>query len=235
MKLYFDQNIVAEAEEHAKEVFPQESCGFILDDEYLPMDNIAKDKVGHFKIDPKQFIIHNESIRAIVHSHGNYPHASKMDMEQQIASGIPWGIINIKNGAVTHTVFYGDQLEPQHLVGRPFFHGVYDCYSLVRDHHRERGITIPIYPRENLWWETEPSMLLKGYAELDYFHKVDPSEAQPGDVVLMTILAEVVNHSAILLEKDCIVHHLYGKLSRVENIKRWKQCIGGFYRYIGDE
>ena len=78
MKLYFDQNIVAEAEEHAKEVFPQESCGFILDDEYLPMDNIAKDKVGHFKIDPKQFIIHNESIRAIVHSHGNYPHASKM-------------------------------------------------------------------------------------------------------------------------------------------------------------
>ena len=235
MKTYFDQKIIDKAIMHARSKLPEESCGFIVDDDYIPMKNRARDKIQNFSIDPKQYIIYNEKIRAIVHSHDNYPHASKDDMIHQLESGVPWGIINFFNGHFTEIFFWGDTLEVQDLVGRPFNHGVHDCFSLVRDYYRLKGFTLPISPRENHWWKTEPSMLMKGYEELKCFKRVDPSEAKEGDIVLMIILAEVANHSGIYLGDGRILHHLYGRLSREESIYTWRKYIYGYYRVVGEK
>lgn len=232
MKTYFDLLLVDKAVKHAQKLYPEESCGFFIDNDYMPMENIAEDKVGNFRIDPTAYIKFDGHIDAIVHSHANYPHASKADMEGQIRSAVPWGIISLKESALENVVFWGDQIEPQELLGRPFFHGIYDCYGLVRDYYRMEGITIPQYPRENLWWETDPS-LLENYVNDADFYRVDESEIKKGDVVFFKIGAPVVNHCAVYLGNNIIFHHLYARLSRRTQLSKWRSSICGYYRYAG--
>lgn len=230
MKDYFEKYLVDQAINHVKTVYPEEGCGFILSDRFLPLENIAEDKVKNFEVDRKEFIKYSGDIKCIVHSHADYPHASKQDMLGQIRSNIPWGLICLKNGATEHVVFWGDQLEPQDLIGRPFVHGIYDCYAIVRDYYRMKGNDIPIFPRENLWWEKDPSMLENGCHQAG-FDFIDKSELKEGDVIFMKVMAKVVNHSAIYLGNNLIVHHLYNKLSRREPLTSWHQYVSGYLRY----
>jgi len=230
MKEYFDKAIVDEAIYHARRCYPEEACGFILSDRFLPLPNIAEDKVKNFEIDAREYIRYNGDIKCIVHSHADYGHASKQDMLSQISTNVPWGLICIANGSLEKIAFWGDQLEPQDLVGRVFCHGVHDCYSLVRDYYRMKGITIPIFPRENFWWEKFPSMLMDNCHEAG-FEFIDECDLKEGDVVFMQIMANVVNHSAIYLGKSWIVHHLYGKLSKKDPINKWRSSITGYLRY----
>lgn len=230
MKMYFDFNLVSKAQEHAKRVYPKESCGFLLRDRYLPMENWAEDTVNGFKIKQMEFIKHKENIMAVMHSHADYPHLSKADMLQQIETGVPWGITFIDNGALTDTYFWGDQLEIQDLIGRPFVHGMYDCYAIVRDYWRLEGYNIMEFPRENLWWQKDPSMLENGCQEAGFYF-IDESDLQIGDVVFMKVMAPVVNHSGIYIGDGLILHHLYNRLSRREPLNRWRKYVSGYLRY----
>jgi proteasome lid subunit RPN8/RPN11 len=232
MKHPFDATIVKKAGYYCRKRYPNEACGFITEDNFVPMVNIARDKINHFQIDPKEFIRYNKQIKAIVHSHADYPHLSKDDMESQIRSNLPWGVVFVEKGGVRDTVFFGDQIPPYELLERPFVHGVFDCYGLVRDYYRTKGKILPIYPRDNLWWEKEPSMFLDNFIETG-FKEIDIKQLKVGDVVLMKIFAPVVNHCGIYLGNDTILHHLYGRLSMRDSFSRWRRRISGYYRYVG--
>lgn len=120
------------------------------------------------------------------------------------------------------------------LLGIPFEHGTNDCFSLTRNFFAQNfDIQIPNYARPNSWW----SQGLDMYRER--FHKngfrildVHPSEYQMGDVFLMSILSEVSNHVAILVENGQILHHFTGRLSRVEPYKGiWRNCTMAVLRH----
>lgn len=230
MKTYFDKELIRKAEFHAKSKYPEEACGFITDDDFIPIDNVAVNKVQNFVIDKFDYIKYNGKVKAIVHSHADYPHLSKADMIGQIKSALPWGLVLLNKGKVEHTVFWGNQLEPQDLIGRPFIHGIYDCYAIVRDYWRLKGHDIIDFPRDNLWWETEPSMLEDGCQEAG-FDFINESQLKIGDVVFMKVMAPVVNHSAIYIGDGLVLHHLYNKLSRKEPLIRWRDSISGYLRY----
>lgn len=230
----FDHYIIDQAARHARNKYPEEACGFIIDDMFYPMNNIAKDKVNNFEIDSKYFMMYESRIKAVVHSHANYGHLSKIDMELQIKSGVPWIMINLINGALDLVAYWGDQIEPAELIGRRFCHGCWDCYSLVRDYYRlEKGIILNPYPRDDEWWLKEPSMLEDNCLN-EGFEFIEESEAKEGDVVFMKIVAPVVNHSGILLNNGLILHHLYNRLSRKEPIGPWRGNISGYLRYKND-
>jgi len=230
MKTYFEKNIVQQAQFHAQELYPKESCGFIMKDRYQPVDNIADDQVTDFRIRTEDFLKYRKEIKAIVHSHADYPHLSKADMLSQIRSGYPWGVTLLKHNTILDTYFWGDDLPVQDLIGRPFVHGIYDCWALVRDYWRLEGYDIIDFPRDNLWWETEPSMLKDGCKKAG-FDYVDESELQIGDVIFMKVLANVTNHSGIYIGDGLMIHHLYNRLSRKEPFGRWSKHITGFLRY----
>ena len=230
MKHPFPDELIKQAVLHAQKVYPEECCGFLMKDKYQRLDNLASDRIQNFKINQKEFLKNRNDIQAIIHSHADYPHASKGDMESQIRSAIPWGIIFLKNGGLEHIAFFGDQIPPYELIGRPFLHGIFVCYSLVRDYYRTKDITIPIFERENLWWEKYPSMLEDGMGEAG-FSFIDVSELEVGDVIFMKIMADVVNHSAVYIGNGLILHHLYNRLSRREPLNRWRKYVSGYLRY----
>lgn len=231
---YFSKKIVVKAKQHAVECFPEESCGLVISGNYVPCNNIAIDPLKDFKIDTKFYIDNYYNLEAIIHSHNDFPHASKKDMQQQIATSVPWGIINLVKGNITGIWFWGDQLPIQDLIGRPFVHGIYDCYALVRSYYKkEKNITLPMFPREEGFWRRNEHLLIDNYEKIG-FVRIDKEELTVGDCILGSILSNNVNHSGVYVGNGLILHHLGGRLSRTEPLNRWKKYISCYLRYEGE-
>lgn len=232
---YFPKIITVKAKRHAIECYPNESCGIVVDNKYIPCENISSTPQNHFEIDAAIYIKNAEKIKAIIHSHNDYPHASKLDMIQQMATNVPWGIVNVVKGNVTGTWFWGDTLPIQDYTGRPFVHGIYDCYSLVRSYYMlEKGITLSVCPRDYNFWRRKELLLTDNYIR-EGFIEISRSELEVGDVILANILSSVVNHSGIYIGNGLILHHLYNRLSRTEPLSRWQKYISHYLRHEGEQ
>lgn len=109
------------------------------------------------------------------------------------------------------------ELEP--FCNHDYEQGITDCYSLVRDFYKERyQIEITNYARP-LDWTLDPN--------LDFFTQKfqregfedtgnSPYRVRFGDVLMMRIArSEVVNHVAIYVGRQKILHHLQGRPSEV--------------------
>ncbi len=222
---YFEE-ATAEAVKHAQEEFPNESCGVIVDGEYNRCNNTHPEPEENFRINPVRYRNLKESgnIDAIMHSHNDYPHATKHDMEGQFKMAVPYGIINLRNGSLMHAVYFGDTLPTQKLKGRQFFTGVYDCYSLAIDFYKNYNCIIPNVARDVVWWNKGKNAFLDNI-DITPFDIIDLDDIEPGDGVLMKVEKNSINHCAVYIGNGLMLHHLYNKLSITEPIGPWRQNI----------
>ena len=222
---------------HAVAEFPRESCGLVCvvkgRERYLPCKNIAESREEHFVLDPQDYAAASDAgeIIAIVHSHPNESaRPSDADRVQCEAWGVPWHIVPVSapddaTEPVAGEIYtFAPNGYEAPLVGRKFYHGVLDCYALVRDYFkREHGIEMYDAPREDDWWHKGQSLYLDN---LDKMGLIPAQGAlREGDVILMQIRSPIPNHAAIYLGDDVILHHLYGRLSS-------RDVYGGYWREV---
>lgn len=227
---------------HAREKAPQECCGLLLrlgrKLQYLPLHNTAPDPEQDFRISAEDWADAEDrgSVVAVVHSHpGQSAQLSTPDRAAMEATALPWVIIEVREGEpVGHLVHEPNGYQAP-LVGRPFHHGVLDCYTLVRDYYqRELGIELPDYEREDGWWDRGQDLYADNF-EGAGFYPVDPSDLRQGDLIVMQVRSEKANHAGVYLadgvlktEPDhhpvpgAILHHLYGRDSK-------RDVFGGFW------
>lgn len=256
---------LSKAHEHARMVFPEESCGFIVAGKYLPMKNIAKDSSEHisdkescgcrlcaFEIADRDYLKHAKSLQAVVHSHPNGPaFPSASDMLHQQASDVAWIILTLDAERSGPTTVWGGDCPIEPLVGREFVHGVTDCYSTIRDvfalgHEGMKAqgmdwpfkpIVLPIGERDDCWWtsEGENNDLYEANYPKVGFVEISLSDVRPGDAFLGKIKSERLNHGGVLLGGNLILHHLPNRLSRREPAGIWSRCADKWVRYQGAE
>ena len=226
-----------EALVHAKDQDPKESCGLLLNirgkERYFPCRNLSMTAHQCFIIDPEDYVRADNTgeIKAIVHSHPVTPpfpsEADKLSCEQ---SKLPWHIVNPKT---EQWGYYEPCGYKPSLKGRPWVWGVTDCWSLVRDFYKEeKGIELLDYERPVTPQEFNDVPLFERYAERTGFKELDPNETlKNGDILLMSIMYNTLNHVAIFLDGD-VLHHLTDRLSCKEPYSAWLQkCTGKRYRY----
>lgn len=230
--------------EHAISVYPEESCGVIVasgkKDTYIPMQNVLDTpekrregfRLGHAEL---AAAMSKGEVVAYVHSHPNASEKpSEADKVAMESLGVPWVIVSTYldldgdgkptagNPALHQPTGYEAPLE-----GRMFYHGVLDCYTLVRDYYkRELGITLPDFEREDRWWESAgESLYLKNFEAAGFVEiGQDMSKAQVGDVFLLELMSSAgPNHAAIYVGDGLILHHCYGRLS-------CKEVFGGYWQ-----
>ena len=214
--------------DHAAREIPRESCGLVVirkgRERYIPCRNLASGA--------EQFQLHHEDyasaeeqgdIVMIVHSHPTTaPIPSQADRVGCEASGLPWCIVNSLTGEISEFQPTG-YVAP--LVGRVFSHGVLDCYTLIRDYYaRELSITLPDFSRTDGWWERGEDLYRTHFAEAG-FHVVPESALQPHDVLLMQLSANAINHGAVYVGDDKILHHPMHRLSGHD-------VYGGYWKHI---
>lgn len=115
------------------------------------------------------------------------------------------------------------------LIGKPFVWGGrgpnhYDCYGLVVEMHRRRGIELPEYTSPmNL---REIAVLMEGGRPFWV-----PCEEQPGAIVAIR-LGGLVCHVGYVLGDDYMLHtwERSGGVLK-ERLSVWQTRIEGFYRF----
>ena len=235
-----NERTAAEAIAHALREYPRECCGLVVvvkgKERYVPCANVCSDPENGFEISGQEYaeVEVLGEIVALVHSHPDCgPQPSEADKVECEAYGIPWHIVGV------NTV-NGDKacdwvtLEPSGyrapLVGRHWHHGVLDCYTLCKDwYERERGIVLPNFHRDDLWWEKGQDLYLENFekagfevVERKHSPKIDLSKLRTGDGLLMQIRSETVNHAAIYLGDDTTIHHRMNRLSS-------RDMLSGYY------
>lgn len=219
---------------HAEKDFPRESCGLLVivrgREKYVPCRNLAGN-TDHFVMASEDYAnaeMQGEIV-GVVHSHPNVPAVpSEADKTACEASGLVWHIVSVSDRS--GEVKAGDivTFEPcgyeAPLVGRPFSHGINDCYQLVRDwYRRERGIELKNFARTDGWWDRGENLYLKHYAEAGFF--LAEGEPEEGDMIVMQIRSSQPNHAAVYLGDNLILHHLYGRLSS-------RDVYGGYWKDV---
>jgi len=229
------EQAASDAMRHAEAEWPRESCGWVdRRGRYRPAANAAPDPCAAFRMDPPP----PRRARAIVHSHPwpHHPCPSATDMRQQIATALPWGIVPVsEHGDAAAPFWWGPGTDRGALLGRPYRHGVTDCYSLARDWYAERrGLSLPDYARGWDWWsmgDGNPDLYERHFAECGFLD-VPRSEAAVGDALLMRVRAPVPNHAGVLVEPGVLLHHPGGsrpwdpgRLSRRDVAARWSPYV----------
>jgi proteasome lid subunit RPN8/RPN11 len=216
----------------------KECCGLILSNNSTKeCTNKAVDPTIDFVIDSKVYARAENGlgVKAIYHSHTNgNRHFTASDV--QLANRTQKPIILYD---VIHNQFSAiDPSGDTELTGRDFCYGIYDCFSLVRDYYKqEKGTELPNYPRssDELVWDKKEWDWIDSQYELVGFREVKSPER--GDVIAMSIgnNAAGINHLAIYMGDNTLLHQLAGRKSSIEIWgSPWSEYTIKFLKYYAN-
>jgi cell wall-associated NlpC family hydrolase len=231
----------AQFKQHVLAEYPREACGVIVNDIFVKCQNVAPTPTQTFQISATELAgigAQYGKVQAILHSHPfdrtqhqkwepSWP--SHEDMKQWLKSDAAWGIVATEGENISEMLWL-DEGTIAPLEGRPFVHGVWDCYSTVRDWFRlERGITLKNYPRAMGWWERGLDHYSTNFADAG-FEEVPRAIADVGDICLFQVRSQVINHAAVITGSNQLVQHLFHRLSGYDRFDRWERMIVKYIR-----
>ena len=231
-----------QAEKHAEECMPQESCGLLAiikgKKTYWPCKNIAESKFEYFIIDPDDWAECEDTgeIIGIVHSH---PLEPAIPSDNDNASCEYLGLPSYIYSPLTKDwiSFEPSGWKAPSLIGRNFVFGVHDCWSLITDWYEEnKNIKI------NYTKYTKRPQTLKQFLKNPLFVKILPKlgfkelknkeDIEIGDVLIMESVKDTLGHAALYIGDQTILHHSWGKLScREQYDLNYQQATKKVYRY----
>ena len=252
------ENLHGDMEAHALEAYPGEAFGAVFGSperpEYRPVDGVADNSRADFRVDPAAPRRLEDScgpLLGVVHTRSStaaerkdidpllfIPSAAEMRAQEALA--VPFGVVTCDRSRSIDHFWFGDQCPALPLLGRPFRHGVTDCYSLVRDYYRqERSILLPEFPRDWNWWTEGQDLYLAGFEQAG-FRPIDPADADDADAVMFRMRSKTPNHAAVLLDDGTMLHHPASyrpydvlRISYREPLERWRRFVTHWVRYEG--
>jgi len=114
-------------------------------------------------------------------------------------------------------------------LGKHYVAGLQDCFSVVVSFYKDQfEVEITNYARPTGW---------ESYPEFDFFNKLyaaegfdcptnNPNDLRFGDVLLMGVLSESINHCAVYLGQNKILHHLSTGFSTIDEYSyQWQRRV----------
>lgn len=88
------QDFRLDFEKHARQEWPKEACGVIVDGKYWRCRNIADDPTEDFVMDPRDYALASfyGKVEGVVHSHPRGGTASAVDRRSCSQTDLPWYI-----------------------------------------------------------------------------------------------------------------------------------------------
>ena len=211
------EDVKAKIRAYTQMEWPYEACGFIVRAAgnrllVMPSRNLALDRLHDFKTcgDDWEAAEEKGEIVAIWHSHPNgKPELTNADKTSCETLQIPFLVLAWPANLFGYYEPSG-WIHP--LLGRPFVHGLLDCYSVVRDHYRiELGIQLPDFPRDDDWWLRKENVIMDNLVAAGFkvIHKGQPPAdlLRRHDGLVIAMNHGIGNHCAVYLGDFMILHH----------------------------
>lgn len=236
----FGPEVEAAAQSHARSEHPKESCGIVVGGVYIPIENVAPTKmvdgvaIASFGMPEDTWIAHG-TVQAVIHSHGaGYKREpSADDMQHQISTAVPWGIVWTNGENASPILWWGDHLLDEPITGRSYVWGVNDCWSIIRAWYwQRRGIKLLDFPRDADQFMKGVDLFSDKFAAAG-FHPIPADELQVGDMVFMNIRGAVPNHCGLIVEGSLLLHHLPNRLSARTPFGNWRSLVTKWLRHEG--
>ena len=223
---------------YAKEIAPDESCGLVAiikgKETFWPCKNLAESKFEYFIIDPDDWVKAEDSgeVIAVFHSHPQMPpFPSQADLASCEYLNLPFYIVTPET---REWHYFEPSGYKKGLIGRQWVWGVQDCCSLIYDWYEEkRNIVLKHWERPKSPKEFSESPLFEygiprtGFKELD-----DTLDLEIGDVLLMDTGTGNLDHVALYVGDQTILHHCVKRLSCRETYdQKWIEYTKKRYRY----
>jgi proteasome lid subunit RPN8/RPN11 len=211
---------------HAEKTNPHECCGLAVvikgKLKYIPCTNLLS---GDAFCIPAEEYAKAEDLGEIVgvcHSHVNIlPEPSQADLIACEKSNLPWLIVSYPSKS--YKIIEPQGFKPP-LIGRPFYHGILDCYTLVRDYYKETlNIQLNDFHRDDQWWDKGQDLYIDNFEAEGFVIIPDIKDLKVHDSMLMTIGSNIVNHAAVYIGDNMILQHCTNRLSS-------RDIYGGFWR-----
>lgn len=204
---------------HAERESPKEACGAIIGVNGKPVvvecKNTSHDPANLFQISPQELsqAMEKGELIAIYHSHPNGTcRPSSGDKAACMATGYPYLIYGMHDDRL----YFMEESGRVPLIGRPFVHGLLDCYAIIKDFYDYMfDINLPNQHRQDYWWKKGENLYDENFKQAG-FYEISMDELEPGDALMMQIEVDVVNHAAIYLGNNEILHHSINRLSKKE-------------------
>jgi proteasome lid subunit RPN8/RPN11 len=214
------------AVEHLSADLSREACGLVVvikgRERYWPCKNLATDQ-DFFILDPTDWAAAEDAgeIVGVVHSHPvTSPQASQADLVACERTGVPWHIYS------PHVDIW-NEIKPSGykapLIGREWVWGVTDCWTLVRDWYAEEWqLELRDWPRPARLMDFTQNPLFDSSWKATGFIEIGFDDLEYGDAILMALGTSKLNHCAVYLGDQQILHHATERLSS-------RDVYGGYY------
>ena len=223
---------------HAKQQTPYEACGLVGvykgKEKYYPCKNLAEDLKDQFIVNPDDWADAEDEaeIIAVFHSHPNHSStASDADLASCEYLDLPFYIVTPETEQWS---YYKPSGYKKGLIGREWVWGVQDCWNLIHDWYKEKKNIVlkhwdrPKSPKE---FSEKPlfeyGLPLTGFIELE-----NTIDLKKGDVLLMDTGMGTLDHVALYIGDQTILHHCVKRLSCREIYdQKYIQWTKKVYRY----
>jgi proteasome lid subunit RPN8/RPN11 len=226
--------------EHTLNCYPQEMCGFLTEDDFIPVKNTAEEPEKSFRIDTIDYARWFGKAIAVVHSHTrplkkqelfDLRTPSYADYVNQKKTGLPWLIVGCESLTVTDPVQF-PRIPDSNYIGRPFQWFISDCYNLVQDFYR---FELDIILRDSLVDKDYQDIrhmndIFSDYFEDYGFKEIPFEELTDGNLVLLDHGGFTCNHLGIYW-KGQVIHQ--GMVSVSVPFETFLGRINKVLKYVG--
>lgn len=240
LKSQMKLNNYNEFKHHILDCYPNEGCGFVIDDVFVPCKNVSKEPLMNFEISNDDYL--NASLTGkltgLLHSHCiredllpilDNCRPTYMDLCTAGTTALEMGIVATNGTKSTKLVVFNSNA-PEPLIGRPYLESVYDCYTLVRDYFLiNKQVKLPIIPRDVSWRKTSPTLFndnLHLFLDLGFKKVEHKNELKEGDALLFSHnMKNTIDHSGVYVGNGKYIHHGINKLSQEDWMLKCEQNL----------